>query len=392
LKLLLILHYPPPVHGSAVVGRYIKDSKAVNETFNCRFVNLGTSASVEDIGRNSFRKLLRYLSLIWQVKKQLILFRPELCYFTPTAQGPGFYKDAVVIALVKLFGVKTIFHYHNKGVSTRQDRSFDNLLYRFVFRNSYIILLSKHLYPDIQKYIPESRVFYCPNGIPYGKGERRKAKGESWQSAVGSQEQKTLNLELGILNQKQGTRNNRHTEILFLSHLIRSKGVLVLIEVCALLKERGVNFHCTIAGGDAELIRENVEKIVKTKNLETFISVVGSKNGEEKMQLFESADIFVHPSYNDCMPLILLEAMQSSLPVVSTFEGAIPDMVEDGVSGFLVPQKDAAAVADKLEILINTPELRKKMGAAGRARYEQQFTLERFEGRMVEILKEVGSK
>jgi glycosyltransferase involved in cell wall biosynthesis len=83
--------------------------------------------------------------------------------------------------------------------------------------------------------------------------------------------------------------------------------------------------------------------------------------------------------------------MQFSLPIVSTFEGGIPDVVENGVTGFLVPQKDVEALADKLEILIKSPELRKQMGAAGRKKYEEEFTLERFEGRMVEILNEVQS-
>ncbi|MDT8375045.1 MAG: glycosyltransferase family 4 protein, partial [Bacteroidales bacterium] len=99
-----------------------------------------------------------------------------------------------------------------------------------------------------------------------------------------------------------------------------------------------------------------------------------------------------HPTFNDCLPLVLLEAMQHSLPVVSTPEGAIPDVVEDGVNGFLVPQKNATALADKLEVLIKDPDLRHKMGSAGRARYEAQFTLERFERRIVEILNQVAEK
>ena len=84
--------------------------------------------------------------------------------------------------------------------------------------------------------------------------------------------------------------------------------------------------------------------------------------------------------------------MQHSLPVVSTFEGAIPDVVEDGVTGFLVPQKDPVALAEKLEILIRNPEMRNQMGEAGRAKYEREFTLERFERRMVEILERAGSR
>lgn len=362
MKILFILHFPPPVHGSAVVGGYIKESSVINEAFNCRYINLGISGTVEDIGRKDFGKLVRYLSLIWKVKKQLLLFRPDLCYLSINSKGTGFYKDTLIVLLVKIFGVKPVYHFHNKGVSERQNKFFDNLLYRFVFRNAEVILLSKYLYPDIMKYVPEERVHYCPNGIPDLEGERQKAKGESGASVV---------------------------EVLFLSHLIESKGVLILIEACSNLRQKNVDFHCTIAGGDAKLARKEVEYLISSMGLSLFITVAGPKHGEEKMHFMSEADIFVHPSYNDCLPLVLLEAMQYSLPIVSTFEGAIPDVVEDGVTGFLVPQRAITAMAEKLELLIKDRGLRQRMGRAGREKYEKEFTLTDFEKRMKEILEEL---
>jgi glycosyltransferase involved in cell wall biosynthesis len=358
-KLLLVLHFPPPIHGSSVVGGYIKESILINNSFDCRFINLGTSVSVDDIGRTSFKKLFRYLSIIWKVNKQMLTQKPDLCYLTPTSSGTGFYKDALIIAIVKLFRVKTIFHYHNKGVDTRKGKYFDNLLYKLVFRKADVILLSKHLYPDIQNYFPDSRVFYCPNGIPDLKS-----------SGIGAQ-------STGL------------TEILFLSHLNHSKGVLMLIDACEILRDRGVKFQCKIAGGDADLTRKELAKFIVERGLASFIQVTGTIYGVIKAEMMQCADIFVHPSYEDCMPLVLLEAMQYSIPVVSTFEGAIPDVIEDGVTGFLVPQKDVIALADKLEVLIKDPELRVKMGSAGRKKYDREYTLEKFEKRMVEILKEV---
>jgi len=375
LKILFILHFPPPVHGSAVVGSLIKGSGLINSSFDCRYINLGTSVSVTDIGRNSFSKLIRYFYLIWQTKWQLITFRPDLCYISPTAKGIGFYKDALIIAIVKLFRRKIIFHYHNKGVSTKQERFFDNMFYRMVFRNTDVILLSKHLYSDIMKYVPEHRVNYCANGIP---------DSEKTQEADYKTQYKPSLPRL--------VDPSRPAELLFLSHLIRSKGVLVLIEACGFLKEKGIAFHCTIAGGDSELNREEVEALVIDRSLSSDIIVTGPQDGDSKAQLMVSSDIFVHPSFYDCLPLVLLEAMQNSLPIVSTFEGAIPDVVDDGVTGFLVPQRDAAALAEKLEILIKDPVLRESMGVAGRVKYEREFTLERFEKRMVEILIEVGRK
>jgi len=135
-----------------------------------------------------------------------------------------------------------------------------------------------------------------------------------------------------------------------------------------------------------------MRKKTEESGLKGYIDVVGKKYGEEKRTAFKKADIFVHPTFNDCLPLVLLEAMQYSIPIVSTFEGAIPDVVEDGISGFLVPQRDVGALANKLEVLIKDPVLRQKMGSAGRAKYDAQFTLERFERRMVEILNQVAEK
>ena len=82
--------------------------------------------------------------------------------------------------------------------------------------------------------------------------------------------------------------------------------------------------------------------------------------------------------------------MQFSLPVISTFEGGIPDIVEDGVTGFLVPQKNSKVLAERLEFLMKKPELRTKMGMAGRSKYEKEFTLENFDTRnSLSILKQI---
>jgi len=373
LKILFILHYPPPVHGSSLVGGFIKESRLINESFDCRYINLGTSATVEEIGKNLAGKFLRYLKLIWQVKKAMLFFRPDICYLTISSKGAGFYKDALIVLFVRLFGIKRVFHFHNKGVRINQGRVLDNLLYRLVFKSADVILLSKYLYPDVHKYVPENRVHYCPNGIPGVQVESRKPKVES----------------------KSGEHSLAPPvapQILFLSHLIESKGVFMLVEALNIIKERGLSFHCTMIGGEGDVTEDQMRKKIEKSGLIGYIDVAGKKYGEEKQKAFRRADIFVHPTFNDCLPLVLLEAMQNSLPIVSTPEGAISDVIEDGISGFLVPQRDAPALAEKLEVLIKEPDLRHKMGSAGRVKYDSQFTLERFERRMVEILNQVAEK
>jgi glycosyltransferase involved in cell wall biosynthesis len=368
LKILFILHFPPPIHGASVVGGYIKQSALLNRTFDCRYINLGLSDSVEEIGDNSFGKVSRYLGLIWKVKKQLIFSRPDLCYLSINAQGPGFYKDALIVLLVRLFGIKPVYHFHNKGITANKINFFENILYRLVFRNADVILISERLYYDFRKYVPETRVHYCTNGIPDCSGLRAQS----------------------LRHPSQG--KDKICQLLFLSHLFESKGIFILLEACKILQNRKLNFHCTVVGGEGDVTVQQFISEVNGSGMKDCVSYAGKKHWEDKAEAFTNADIFVHPSYLDCLPLVLLEAMQNSLPVISTDHGAIPDAVEDGVTGFIVPQKDAEALAEKLEILIKDPDLRKRMGQAGREKYEREFTLEKFEKRMVEILEKIGNQ
>lgn len=360
-KVLAILHLPPPVHGAAMVGDYVKSSKVVNSLLNIHYINLGTSVSVDDIGKKRISKLLRYIRLLLWVIVNMINFRPQKVYMTLTAKGNGFYKDALVVVLAKILGGKMVYHFHNKGVCTQQHKPFDNWLYKRVFKNAEVILLSEYLYPDVQKYVSRERVYICPNGIP---------------------DQITAEKKQPI---KTG---NEPVQLLFLSNLIESKGIFVLLEACTILKQKGVSFGCVIVGGEGDITEKQLNEQIARAGLENEVHYAGKKYGEEKEAVFVASDIFVHPSYNDCFPLVLLEAMQFKLPIVTTPEGGIPSLVEQGENGFLVKQKDAKVCANQLEKLINNPQKRKEMGLKSYEKYQGAFTLQAFEARITEILRD----
>ncbi|MGM0934475.1 MAG: glycosyltransferase family 4 protein [Bacteroidota bacterium] len=263
----------------------------------------------------------------------------------------------------KALGAKIVYHFHNKGVSARQDKWLDNILYKIVFKNADVILLSEHLYPDIQKFVSMDRVHICPNGIP-----------ELAQSS----------------KFKVQNNDNKTVEILFLSNLIESKGVKVLLEACKMLMDKGINFHCTYVGGEGDISPEQLQQNIEKKGLADVLHYAGKKYGTDKSEELSKADVFVHPSSNDCFPLVLLEAMQFSLPVVSTYEGGIPGIVNDFQTGFLVPKNNATALSEKLELLIKDPVLRKDMGEMGRKKYEAEFTLNEFEDKFALILNDIS--
>ncbi|EXZ16445.1 glycosyltransferase, partial [Bacteroides fragilis] len=110
-----------------------------------------------------------------------------------------------------------------------------------------------------------------------------------------------------------------------------------------------------------------------------------------KEKYLREADLFVFPTYynNECFPLVLLEAMEYSLPCISTNEGGITDIIEESKTGYIVEKQNPKILAQQIEYLLDHPELRKQMGQAGKNKFQKEFTLEKFEERMKTILEEV---
>lgn len=368
-KVLFIMHMPPPVHGAAMVGKYIHDSKIVNDSFDCRYENMMLAGSLEDIGKGGVKKVFNLLSQLKRFKKAIKEFQPDLVYVTPNAAGGAFYKDFIVVQYVKRClkkyspNAQIVAHYHNKGVATRQDKYIDNILYQQFFSNIKVILLANCLYKDVKKYVARRNFFICPNGIP-----------ESLQY------------------EPTADRNNLVPHILFLSNLIVSKGVVVLLDALKILNERGTDFVCSIVGGETdELDAPHFLGEIEHRGLVGKVVYAGKKYGDEKKDFFEKADIFVFPTfyYNEAFPLVNLEAMEYKLPVVTTNEGGIPDMVESGENGLICERKNPIALAKAIEVLLKDKELRIKMGECGYKKFKSEFTLDVFEKRFVGILNEI---
>lgn len=361
-KVLFLLHYPPPIHGASIVGKYIIESQLINQDFFIKYLNLSTAKSLNNIGKNTPVKLFRYISLVLNTIFYILKDKPQLVYMTLTTKGKGLYKDAFVALIIKTFGCKIVYHLHNKGVKTRQDRRFDNFLYKVVFKNTKVILLSHKLCKDIQKYVTADSRYICPNGVP-------KIKIEKYKDSLGSKK--------SVI------------QILFLSNLMEAKGIYVLLEACKILEDRNIKFGLKIIGAESDVSLFKLREKIKKLKIKNDVHYLGPKYNNEKNSYFALSDIFVFPSLDECFPLVLLEAMQFNLPVVTTREGGIPDIIKNGENGFLVEKRDATDLANKLEILIKDKRLRKRMGDDGRERYLNNYTIDHFEKQFVKILNTI---
>lgn len=172
--------------------------------------------------------------------------------------------------------------------------------------------------------------------------------------------------------------------ILCVARLIEAKGLEYLLHACRLLKDRGYRVRCDIIGSRGNMdvnypIR--LRKLCSALHLEEDVSFLGPQPFERVLEEYRRTDVFVLPSVvgpdgtGDVTPNVLIEAMAMKLPVISTRSRAIPEIVEDGVSGLLVPPADAAALAEALMRLLRDPQLRVMLGNNARARVEERFDI-----------------
>src|SRR6266581_731436 len=169
--------------------------------------------------------------------------------------------------------------------------------------------------------------------------------------------------------------------IVAVGRLIAKKGFADLIRACGLITEGGKPLQCEIIGeGPLEQeLRAQIEQL----DLQNRAALSGAKLQREVRQRFAAASVFVLPSVVDPeggidnLPTVIMEAMATGLPVISTNIGGIPEMVVENETGFLVQPGDAAAMADAIQTVISDPALAQKMGRAGYERAQRLFSIER---------------
>jgi glycosyltransferase involved in cell wall biosynthesis len=174
--------------------------------------------------------------------------------------------------------------------------------------------------------------------------------------------------------------DRRPPEIVSVGRLIEKKGFGDLIRACALLQARGVAFHCSIIGEGP--LQETLRAQIAEASLERSVELTGPQTQAQIAERLTHATMFVLPCTHeadggmDNLPTVIMEAMAAGLPVISTALGGIPEMVEPGTNGELVPERDPNAVGDAIQRLVADPELTRRYGNQGREIAREKFSIE----------------
>ena len=175
--------------------------------------------------------------------------------------------------------------------------------------------------------------------------------------------------------------------IVCVARLVAVKNLGLLLQSCAKLRDRGVPFRCILIGDGP--CRSELEETRTRLDLEKVLEMPGAADQARVLAWWQQATVGVLTSDNEGMPVSLMEAAACGVPVVATAVGGVPELVQDGITGLLVPTGDAVSIASALERLLATPELCARMSLAARQRVEAMFSVKRQVDQLLALWSEI---
>ncbi|NDJ16066.1 glycosyltransferase family 4 protein [Myxacorys almedinensis] len=175
-------------------------------------------------------------------------------------------------------------------------------------------------------------------------------------------------------------------KLLYVGRLAAVKGLPILLESLAQLKSSRPDLKLTVVGDGPD--RAQLEQTAHELGLSAQVNFVGYQSQTNVRQQIQQTDIFVMSSFAEGVPVVLMEAMAAGVPVIATQIAGVGELVEDKVSGYLVPPGDVESLRDRIVALAADADLRSRFGKAGREKVEQDFNIHHEVARLHQILKQ----
>jgi glycosyltransferase involved in cell wall biosynthesis len=353
---------------SVVIDNLLKSD--LQNYFDIISLDTADRRGLKNVGRLDFHNVVLALKHGLQFLWILAAKRPEVIYVCIAQNTLGYLRDSLFLSPALLAGRKVIAHLH--GSDFRRFYKKSSFMMKWLIRWTLsrvhkMIVLGSGLTELFKGIVPDDRMAVIPNGIKQFQYE----------------------------NLRKGKKpDNKFLRVLYLGTVKKNKGFMEIIKSIPMIKKEVPLAHFSLVGEHCfpKELNEAFE-FIKSNQLSAFVDLPGVLVGQDKEKMLLESDVFVFPPIApEGQPLVILEAMAAGLPVISTPQGAIPDMVIDGVNGFIVPPGDPEAIAEKVILLLKDEPLRICMGKFGHEIFLKRFTLDRWCEDMKNVFFQVGKE
>lgn len=299
---------------------------------------------IENVGK--IQKILFFIKSLIIIVKNLIMNNIDITHIHLSERG-SFFRKLIVVLTCKVFGKKVIIHLH--GADFKE----------FYNNNKYLQYIIK-------------QIFLLADSVI--------VLGTSWNNFIKGIDQSinTIIIKNSVeIRDEKVNYDGIDINILFLAVIIKRKGIFDFVKVASnLVKDNELkkyNLKFIVAGSGKD--EDEVKKYIKDKNLQNYFKLEGWVSGEKKIEIIKKCQLFVLPSYNEGLPLSILEAMSYGLPVISTTVGSIDEVVVDNLNGYTVKPGDINRIQEKIKICIKDRELWKILSTNSKNIIENEYSI-----------------
>jgi len=355
LKVLLVSPMPPPDHGGIANWARIV-CKQLRDDPDCELLVLNTAKlrrpHVEAwLVMRAISGTVRAASDIWRFCWRIWKQKPDVVHLC-TSGGPATIKDIAILAISWLFQVPVVLHYHMGRLADIMAQAGEdwNLTCTAMALAAATVVLDKRSEGLLKAALPRQRIVRLPNPVEIDILDELRAR---------------------IVPPRLGAKC---AKLVYLGHVIRSKGLMELVEACVKLP-RGT-LALDIVGPVAATFERKLREIAEALDGGEWLQFCGPVEHDEAVRHIQHADLLVLPSYSEGMPNVVLEAMACGKAVLGTTVGALPEMLDIGgpqECGMCVLPRSADELSAAIKDLLSDDRRRRELGERGRRRAESLY-------------------
>ena len=355
MKILIIA--PVETKFKTGLSNAIKTTKDILEDeHDVYLIDTAVNINADNIRKFSIKRLITFFKIFFFFLIKIRKF--DIVYITISMSLAGFLRDMIFIVFSKIFLKKIFLHLHGGGYKKNFFLKQHNLIKKiiiFTLKNCNKLFVLSESFRDDFNFIEEKKIKVLEN---------------------------TINVKMDKSN-----RNFDYLRIIYISNFIKSKGYYLILKTCKLLASQKINFKCEMYGkflniSDEEKnlgidqLKNEVKEFISSNKLDDKVTFSENLDSEKKYEKLKDANVFIFPSTypGEGLPLSLIEALASKLPIISTNHGAIKDIVKHNYNGFILKTLNETEIANYLLQFTKNKELFKIMSENSLKIFNEKFS------------------